>query len=58
MNSNIYWNFLYKMHEKVGSNKIGIFFYGLAVHKMKVSWTIILIEFGWIRLLNKAYSPK
>jgi hypothetical protein len=54
----IYWNFLYELHEKLGLSKIGILFYGLTVKKRHVSWTIILIEFGWIGLLNKANSPK
>ena len=54
----IYWDFLYELHEKLGLSQIGILFDGLAIHNMHFSWTIILIEFGWIGLLNKAYSPK
>ncbi len=58
VNWKIYWDFLYELREIVGQCKIGILFDGLAVHKMAVSWSIILIEFGWVGLLNKAYSPK
>jgi hypothetical protein len=49
---------LYELFEIVGPKKVAILFDGLSVHKMKMSLQLILIEFGWIGMLNVAYSPK
>ena len=57
--SDYYMDVLRRLHKKVGKGRpVALLYDGLSLHKTKAATSMLVDEFGWLPLLNIAYSPR